>query len=495
MKYISTRGNTTPVQASEAIVRGMVPQGGLYLPETVPTFSSEDMRAMVGKGYQDLAEQILAKYLGDFDAAEIHEMVHAAYNDVSFDDAAVAPIVKIKEGVYALELWHGPTAAFKDMALQLLPHLLVHSMKKMNVEKEVVILVATSGDTGKAALEGFKDVEGTSIIVFYPDGGVSEAQELQMLTTEGKNTYTFAVKGNFDDCQRAVKEAFANEVLAEAIDAMGCQFSSANSINWGRLLPQIVYYFAAYMQLVEEKAIQFGDEIDFTVPTGNFGNILAGWYARAMGLPIHRLVCAANDNDVLDKFFKTGVYDTNRPFVKTMSPSMDILVSSNLERFLFLMNDEKGADIAQWMTDLKETGKFEVPAALLEKMQAVIGSGAVDEAGTLAIIKEVFGQTGYVLDTHTAVGVGVADQAADGRVMVVDATANPYKFVGAVWEGIKGTKSTLGDLDLMDALSEHTKMPIHRALGTLREKNQRARHSIGVADINNEILRTIEERK
>lgn len=495
MKYISTRGNSKPVQASEAIVRGMVPQGGLYLPESIPVLSSEDMHAMTEMSYQEMAEMILAKYLGDFDAAEIHEMVHAAYNDTSFDDRAVAPIVKIKEGLYALELWHGPTAAFKDMALQLLPHLLVHSMKKMNVDKEVVILVATSGDTGKAALEGFKDVEGTSIIVFYPDGGVSEAQELQMLTTTGDNTYTFAVKGNFDDCQRAVKEAFANESLAKEIDALGCQFSSANSINWGRLLPQIVYYFAAYMQLVAQKAIAFGEEIDFTVPTGNFGNILAGWYARAMGLPIKRLMCAANDNDVLDKFFKTGVYDTKRPFVKTISPSMDILVSSNLERFLFLMNDENGADIANWMHSLKVTGGFEVPKALVEKMQAVIGSGAVNEAGTVAIIKDIFEHAGYVLDTHTAVGVGVAEQVDDGCVMVVDSTANPYKFVGAVWEGIEGEKSTLGDLDLMEALYARTKLPIHRALENLGEKTQRPRLSINVTDINDEILGVIKNRK
>lgn len=274
MRYISTRDNAESVQAAEAIVRGMVPQGGLYVPQEIPKLDEAALGAMVDLSYQALAKEILALYLDDFSAEEISTMVDAAYDASRFDDAEVAPVVKIHDGLFALELWHGPTAAFKDMALQLLPHLLVHSMKKTGVDKEVVILVATSGDTGKAALEGFKDVDGTSIICFYPDGGVSEVQELQMLTTGGSNTYTFAVKGNFDDCQRAVKEAFANEALLAEVDALGCQFSSANSINWGRLLPQIVYYFAAYMQLVRKGEITFGDAIDFTVPTGNFGNIL-----------------------------------------------------------------------------------------------------------------------------------------------------------------------------------------------------------------------------
>ena len=495
MRYISTRGNAESVQAAEAIVRGMVPQGGLYVPEEIPTLDEAALRAMTALGYQALAKKILALYLDDFSAEEISAMVDAAYDASRFDDAEVAPVVKIHEGLYALELWHGPTAAFKDMALQLLPHLLVRSMRKTGVEKEVVILVATSGDTGKAALEGFKDVPGTSIICFYPDGGVSEVQELQMLTTGGSNTYTFAVKGNFDDCQRAVKEAFANEALVAEVDALGAQFSSANSINWGRLLPQIVYYFAAYMQLVRNGDIAFGEKIDFTVPTGNFGNILAGWFAREMGLPIGKLVCASNANDVLDDFIRTGTYDANRPFVKTNSPSMDILISSNLERFLYFMSARDGAVVAADMQALAKDGRYSVSDTVRENMHQVLASGAEDEAQTLAIIGEVFAKDGYLLDTHTAVAVGVAEDHAEGRVMVVDSTANPYKFVGAVWEAVDGEKSDASDLDLLETLSAKTNVPVHRALADLTEKPKRARRVISAAEINEAVLDVIKSRR
>lgn len=495
MKYISTRDNTAGVSAAEAIVRGMVPQGGLYVPETIPTLSEDDLRAMTELSYQALAKKILALYLEDFDADEISEMVDAAYSDARFDDAEVAPVVKIHDGLYALELWHGPTAAFKDMALQLLPHLLVHSMRKTGVEKEVVILVATSGDTGKAALEGFKDVAGTSIICFYPDGGVSEVQELQMLTTGGSNTYTFAVKGNFDDCQRAVKEAFANDALLADVDALGCQFSSANSINWGRLLPQIVYYFAAYMQLVRRGDITFGDKVDFTVPTGNFGNILAGWFAREMGLPVGRLVCASNANDVLTDFIRTGTYDANRTFVKTNSPSMDILISSNLERFLYFMSGRNGAAVTADMKALAENGKYSVSDTVRTNMDAVLSGGSVDEAGTLDIIGDVFAKDGYLLDTHTAVAVGVAEKHLDGRAMVVDSTANPYKFVGAVWQAVNGEASKESDLALLDTLSQKTGVPVHRALAHLTEKPRAERRVITTDEINASVLDVIKSRR
>ena len=495
MRYISTRDNADSVQAAEAIVRGMVPQGGLYVPETIPVVDTQTLRTWQDLSYQDLAKAILALYLEDFSSEEISGMVEAAYDAASFDDAEVAPVVKIHDRLYALELWHGPTAAFKDMALQLLPHLLVHSMRKTGVDKEVVILVATSGDTGKAALEGFKDVDGTSIICFYPDGGVSEVQELQMLTTGGTNTYTFAVKGNFDDCQRAVKEAFANKALLADIDALGCQFSSANSINWGRLLPQIVYYFAAYMQLVRKGGIAFGDTIDFTVPTGNFGNILAGWFAREMGLPVGRLVCASNANDVLDDFIRSGVYDANRPFMKTNSPSMDILVSSNLERFLYFMSDRDGAAVAANMQALSENGRYSVSDKVRANMDAVLSSGSVDEAGTLAIIGDVYAKDGYLLDTHTAVAVGVAEANDDGRVMVVDSTANPYKFVGAVWEAVNGEASSASDLDLLTTLSEKTGVTVHRALADLTAKPKRERRVITAAGINDAVLGVIRSRR
>ncbi len=495
MNYISTRDNAEAVQAAEAIVRGMVPQGGLYVPETIPHLDAEALGAMVDMSYQALAKQILALYLEDFTAEEISNMVDAAYSAERFDDVEVAPVVKIHDRLYALELWHGPTAAFKDMALQLLPHLLVQSMRKTGVDKEVVILVATSGDTGKAALEGFKDVPGTAIICFYPDGGVSEVQELQMLTTAGDNTYTFAVKGNFDDCQRAVKEAFANKALLAEIDALGCQFSSANSINWGRLLPQIVYYFAAYMQLVRAGEIKLGEEIDFTVPTGNFGNILAGWFAREMGLPVGRLVCASNANDVLDEFIRTGTYDANRAFVKTNSPSMDILISSNLERFLYFMGAENGAAVAADMQALADNGRYSVSETVRANMAQVLRSGSVDEDKTLSIINEVFAKDGYLLDTHTAVAVGVAEANDEGRVMVVDSTANPYKFVGAVWEAVNGAAAKESDLALLTALAQKTNVPIHRALATLTDKPRRERQVITTDTINEAVLGVIKSRR
>lgn len=495
MKYISTRNNSKSVSAAEAIVRGMVPEGGLYVPEEIPYLDHNVLAEMVDLSYQDLAKRILALYLDDFASDEISEMVNAAYSAERFDDVRIAPVEKIHDGLYALELWHGPTAAFKDMALQLLPHLLVHSMRKTGVEKEVVILVATSGDTGKAALEGFRDVPGTAIICFYPHGGVSMVQELQMLTTAGDNTYTFAVEGNFDDCQRAVKEAFANEALLAKVDALGAQFSSANSINWGRLLPQIVYYFAAYMQLVREGAVALGEAIDFTVPTGNFGNILAGWFAREMGLPVARLVCASNANDVLDEFIRTGTYDANRPFIRTNSPSMDILVSSNLERFLYFMSARDGQGVAADMEALAKDGRYSVSDAVRENMQNVLRSGAVDEEQTISIIDDVFHKDGYLLDTHTAVAVGVAEAENDGRVMVVDSTANPYKFVGAVWQALEGEKSAESELALLSALSQKTGVPVHPALADLDKKSKRERCVISVDEIDASVLDIIRSRK
>lgn len=492
MKYISTRNNAQSVEAAQAIVNGMVPEGGLYVPEVIPTLSQADLEGLKDLSYQELAKKILALYLEDFSAEEIAHIVDSAYNDQSFDDEKIVPVKKIEDGLYVLELWHGPTAAFKDMALQLLPHLLVTSMKKVGVDKKVVILVATSGDTGKAALEGFKDVPGTAIITFYPDGGVSEVQELQMLTTAGDNTYMFAVEGNFDDCQRSVKEAFANKDLLAKVDQAGYQFSSANSINWGRLLPQIVYYFSAYMQLVRSGDITMGDKIDFTVPTGNFGNILAGWFAREMGLPVGKLVCASNANDVLDEFIQTGRYNANRPFLKTKSPSMDILVSSNLERFIYFMSDRNGDAVAKDMALLGSEGEYKVSDEVFARMKDLLASGAVDDEGTLEIIGDIYNASGYVLDTHTAIAVGVAKKEADGRVMVVDSTANPYKFVGAVWQGINGEASDKSDLALIDDLHAKTGENVHRALANLTEKPKRDRQVITVAQMNDAILKTIQ---
>ncbi|MFR4402437.1 MAG: threonine synthase, partial [Peptococcus niger] len=345
--------NSKAVHASEAIMRGMVPEGGLYLPDQFPKLDLEAFRVHVEDSYQDLAKWILGMLLDDFTEEEVASCVTAAYNEENFEQPSITPLVKLTEDRYILELWHGPTAAFKDLALQIMPHLLVTSLRKNHCQKKVVILVATSGDTGKAALEGFKNVPGTEVVVFYPHEGVSPMQELQMVTTDGNNTHVVAVKGNFDDCQTAVKELFADQDMIGQLDQIGYQFSSANSINWGRLSPQVVYYVAAYLNLVRRGQIKLGDYVDFSVPTGNFGNILAAYIAKEMGLPIGRLICASNENNVLTDFFRTGCYDANRPFYRTISPSMDILISSNLERYLYLKSGRKGAQIAKWMDELK----------------------------------------------------------------------------------------------------------------------------------------------
>lgn len=493
--YISTRNNAENVHASEAIVRGMVPAGGLYLPDRIPQLTPEEIEAKASENYQELAKWIFSYYLDDFTADEIAACVEAAYTPENFARDEIAPLIKLEEDLYVLELWHGPTAAFKDMALQILPHFLVTALKKVKLDKEIVILVATSGDTGKAALEGFRNVEGTQIIVFYPAGGVSEVQELQMLTTEGNNTHVIAVEGNFDDCQRAVKEVFADHAYGEKLDAEGFRLSSANSINWGRLLPQIVYYFAAYMQLLRRDQISFGDQIDFVVPTGNFGNILAGWYAREMGLPIRYLVCASNENSVLTDFFHTGVYDANRPFVKTESPSMDILVSSNLERFLYLMNGKDGEQIANWMEALRRDGVFKVDDATKANMDAVIRSGSANDQETLEAIASIYESSHYLLDTHTAVGIHVVEGLPREVPIVVDSTANPFKFVGAVYEALEPDEDRPeSELELITQLSKTTNTPVHRALSALFLQGSRPTQSITTEEIQDTITAILTEQ-
>ena len=494
MKYISTRNNSAPVSAATAIVQGMVPGGGLFVPESIPVLTVEEIAAMAGKSYQDIARWILGKYLTDYTSEDIAECVQGAYN-TNFDAVEIAPLVKLNEQEYILELWHGPTAAFKDMALQLTPRLLVKAIKKLGLEKEVVILVATSGDTGKAALEGFKNVAGTQIIVFYPAHDVSHVQELQMVTTDGDNTHVVAVEGNFDDCQSAVKEIFADETLAEKLAQKGCQFSSANSINWGRLLPQIVYYFAAYLNLVARQAISYGDKVDFVVPTGNFGNILAAWYAQQMGLPIGKLVCASNKNRVLTDFFATGVYDRRREFYQTNSPSMDILISSNLERFLFAMTGNNGDKVAQWMQELKDAGMFTVDQATKERMGKFVVGGAADEGETLATIAQCYAENGYVLDTHTAVALKVSREYRartkyDG-IAVIDSTAHPCKFVASVLTALNGQPSEATELQQLEDLVAKTGIAQHRGLENLDQKQ--IRHSMtcskeGISAIVQQIL-------
>jgi len=472
MQYISTRDNTAPVAASVAIAQGMVPEGGLYVPETFPQLDREALAEFCQlPTYQEAAKWILSLFLPDYTAEEIADCVEAAYGE-NFDDKKIAPLVQLGKNEYILELWHGPTAAFKDMALQLTPRLLAKAMEKIEVKNEVVVLVATSGDTGKAALEGFKDVPGTKIIVFYPAHGVSRVQELQMVTTEGNNTYVVAVEGNFDDCQTAVKEIFANQELKAQIEEAGYQFSSANSINWGRLLPQIVYYFNSYAQLVRTGAVQLGELVDFVVPTGNFGNILAGWYSKKMGLPIGKMVCASNKNNVLTDFFATGTYNRQREFYQTNSPSMDILISSNLERFLFDLTEQNGALVKKWMEQLQTEGSFTVDAATKLKMDEAILAGSADEEETIAMIKACYDEHEYLLDTHTAVAVKVARELPKQASVatVIDSTAHPGKFVSSVYSAFAENKDGADDVVLLNRLSELTNMQQHPGLEKLEEK-------------------------
>ncbi|MFW6022342.1 MAG: threonine synthase [Halanaerobiaceae bacterium] len=477
MKYISTRGNYKKVESAEAIRTGMVPTGGLFVPEDIPAISMDEITKMKEKDYQQIVFDVIKRFLTDYSDEELMESIENAYNDDSFPVDEVAPLVKLNDHLYILELWHGPTAAFKDMALQLMPQLLTRAVKKSSIDREIVILVATSGDTGKAALEGFKDVEGIKIIVFYPADGVSKIQELQMNTTTGANTDVVSVEGNFDDCQTAVKSVFSDEEFIELMNKNDYQFSSANSINWGRLVPQIVYYFSSYAYLLKSGVIETGDRVNFAVPTGNFGNILAGFYAYRMGLPVNKFICASNDNKVLTDFLNTGIYDANRDFKKTISPSMDILISSNLERFLFEITGHNADKINQWYSNLKEEGKFEIDTETLDNIQSIFTGDYSTEEEACKTIKEIYKKYKYIVDPHTAVGVNVYNKhiknTADGTVTVVDSTANPYKFSKAVLESLKGKSAISNGYENLEELRKVTGMDIHRALKNLDSKEIR----------------------
>ncbi|MCL2121815.1 MAG: threonine synthase [Clostridiales bacterium] len=470
--YISTRGNHKPVTASQAICLGMVPEGGLFVPEQIPGLSMEEIRGMVDLPYPALAETILRYYLDDFSPEEIREATQAAYG-TNFYHEDIAPVT-VLEGLGAfLELYHGPTAAFKDMALQLTPRLLAKAMRKGESARELLILVATSGDTGKAALEGFKDVAGMHVACFFPDQGVSRAQELQMRTTDGKNTHVYGVNGNFDDCQNGVKEIFSDSGFNLALARKGWQLSSANSINWGRLCPQIVYYFYGYFSLVQAGRIAMGQPLHIVVPTGNFGNILSAWYAREMGLPIGKLICASNENRVLTDFFTTGHYDRRREFFKTSSPSMDILISSNLERFLFEMNGHDAELLRSYMQALGEKGEFTVERSLLKKMTDLLWAGSASEEEAAAEIRRIYLQWHYLIDTHTAVGAAVYDKykavTGDETPVVMDATASPFKFSKSVLEALDDAEmpEDLDELQIADALAVCTNTRNHPALEDL----------------------------
>lgn len=454
LHYKSTRNSSLRVTASEAILTGLAPDGGLFVPESLPVLDVP-MSALKDMTYQETAYAVMKQFLTDFTEDELRDCIEKAY-DSKFDTEAIAPLVRVDD-TYYLELFHGATIAFKDMALSILPHLLTVSAKKNHVENEIVILTATSGDTGKAALAGFADVEGTRIIVFYPKNGVSRIQELQMVTQKGSNVDVVAIHGNFDNAQSGVKAMFEDQELAAELAEQGYQFSSANSINIGRLVPQAAYYVYAYAKLLAGGEIAEGEQINVVVPTGNFGNILAAYYAKQMGVPIDKLICASNENKVLFDFFQTGTYDKNREFMLTSSPSMDILISSNLERLIYLIAGEDSEKTKEFMEELKSGGTYTITEDMKEKL-ADFAAGYASEEETAGRIKEIYDQTGYVMDTHTAVASYVCGQYqkehADGKKYVIASTASPYKFVKSVMTAIDGKYASADEFELLRQFPE-----------------------------------------
>ena len=439
MKYISTRNNTIEIGACEAIVNGISSDGGLYVPSSFPILTLDEIKKLSKQKYPERAAYIMAKFLDEFTYEELLSYAEKAYSRFEEDDAC--PLIQIDNGMYILELWHGPTHAFKDMALTIMPYLMTAAREKMKVKEKSLILVATSGDTGKAALEGFKNVEGTNVMVFYPEQGVSRIQKLQMSTQEGDNVYVGAIRGNFDDAQNAVKAIFADNDVKEKLLKKGYSLSSANSINWGRLVPQIAYYVSAYCDLYDGEEIKIGDKINFVVPSGNFGNILAGYYAMKMGLPINKLICASNKNNVLTDFFISGKYDIKRDFYKTMSPSMDILISSNLERLLFEIGDRNSNFVVNLMNELKSIRSYSIDKLLLRKKADCFVTGYSSEEETADAIANFFDIYDYLLDPHTAVAMNVYNNymtdKEDATPSVIISTANPYKFSADVYNAIE----------------------------------------------------------
>lgn len=440
IKYVSTRGDKEKVTASQAILRGIAPDGGLYVPETFPKLD-KSLEELKGLNYREIAYEVMKLFLTDFAKEELKACIDSAY-DSKFDTEEIVPM-KEADGLIYLELFHGPTLAFKDMALSILPYLMVTSAKKNNLKEKIIILTATSGDTGKAALAGFADVEGTGIIVFYPKDGVSPFQRQQMVTEKGKNTSVVAIEGNFDDAQNGVKAIFSDKALAAELKEKGYVFSSANSINIGRLVPQIVYYVYAYVKLLNEGKLSPGEILDVCVPTGNFGNILAASFAKEIGLPLGKLICASNTNKVLFDFFKTGTYDRDREFTLTISPSMDILISSNLERLIYKLCDCDAAKNAKFMSELVNEGRYTIDKAMADKLTD-FEAGFATEEDTLNTIKEVFDKTGYVIDTHTAVAAFVANEYRNKNTshnkLLIASTASPFKFAGSVLKALEYDK-------------------------------------------------------
>lgn len=464
--YKSTRSNGDKVTASQAILKGLADDGGLFVPDGIPALEVE-LEKLAGLSYKETAYEVMKLFLSDFTKEELMYCIDGAYDD-KFDTKEIAPLVK-KDGAFYLELFHGKTIAFKDMALSILPYLMTTSAKKNGVKNEIVILTATSGDTGKAALAGFADVPGTSIIVFYPKNGVSPIQEKQMVTQKGKNTHVVGIVGNFDDAQTGVKRMFNSKELAEQMNEAGYQFSSANSINIGRLVPQIVYYVYAYGQLLKQGEIQCGETINVVVPTGNFGNILAAYYAKNMGLPIETLFCASNENKVLFDFFNTGKYDRKREFILTSSPSMDILISSNLERLIYRIAGEDAAKTKELMDALTTEGEYTITPEMKEKLDDFVG-GYASEEETHAAIRRMYERTGYVMDTHTAVASEVyyKKAAGTGRKTVIASTASPYKFTRSVLNSIDSKFDSMTDFELVDKLNEISGVKVPQAIEEIR---------------------------
>ena len=477
--YQSTRGDKKRVLSAEAIIKGIANDGGLFVPETIPQ-AEKDIYTLKSIDYKELAFLIMKKFFTDYHQDELKDSINRAY-DNKFDTEMIAPLCK-KMGVYFLELYHGPTLAFKDMALSLLPHLLKKAAQKLNLNQEIVILTATSGDTGKAALQGFAKVEGIKIIVFFPYEGVSKIQERQMLTQEGKNTFVIGIRGNFDDAQKGVKEIFEDAVFNKKIGEKNYIFSSANSINIGRLIPQIVYYFYAYLNMLGESEIKNGEKINIAVPTGNFGDILAAYYAKEMGLPVNKLICASNENKVLVDFFDTGVYDKRRKLVLTISPSMDILVSSNLERLLWMISERDARQVKELMNSLKNKGFYRINSEMKNKLKDFCGGFAPQEESRQCI-KEVFAESKYLIDPHTAVAYAVyknyVKETGDKTKTVIAATASPFKFTKSVMESIDSRYKKFDDFELITKMSDLVKSPIPTGIKDIEKKPIRHRMVCG----------------
>ena len=476
MKYYSTRNTAVSIDSAEAIKMGLSRDGGLLTPESIPQIDEAFLNSLVNARYQERAAKIMALYLTDYTEEELLTFTENGYGPEKFDCEAVVPLRKVDDNTHCMELWHGPTSAFKDVALQMLPQLLSAALRKTGEDKTACILVATSGDTGKAAMEGFADVEQTKIMVFYPKDGVSAVQEAQMVTQEGANVGVCSVVGNFDDAQTGVKRIFSDVEIRETLADRGYFLSSANSINWGRILPQVVYYISAYCDLLRDGEIQMGDKVNFCVPTGNFGDILAGYYAMRMGLPVNKLICASNSNDVLTDFLRVGLYNRKRPFYTTMSPSMDILISSNLERLVFDLCGRDDREVRRYMDSLNQNGAYVVTDDVRAAIQELFWAGFCSEEATTATIADYYKNKGYLIDTHTAVAANVLEQyrkvTKDETLTVFLSTASPYKFCNHVLSAIGETP--VGDgVELLDQLNAVSGVTVPRRLAGLKGKERR----------------------